>query len=52
MIDLAMDLPAYWGPRFPPCLNWDNRPPALPQQLSVASLDPATFTQALDAAIG
>ncbi len=29
-----------------------DRPPALPQQLSVAALDPATFTQALDAAIG
>ena len=29
-----------------------DRPPAIPQQLSVAALDPATFTQALDAAIG
>ena len=29
-----------------------DRPPAIPQQLSVASLDSATFTAALDAAIG
>ena len=29
-----------------------DRPPAIPRPLSVAALDPATFTQALDAAIG
>jgi protein-disulfide isomerase len=29
-----------------------ERPPAIPRQLSVTALDPATFTQALDAAIG
>ena len=29
-----------------------DRPPAIPRQLSVAALDPATFTLALDAAIG